>query len=131
MLCIVHQAIPDSDDEEFYICRRCRPAATRLHANLQLEIDLGLIDPRNTEDERVAGYRVLSFLLPEMHDKKLVRHTPHHGAAPLASQSTRKLVLIGLSDCDCYSDAERAEARQLAQQRPDVLDVMEDVAGPT
>jgi hypothetical protein len=46
MPCIVHQAMAEADHEEFYICGRCRPLARNLLANLQLEIDTGLLDQR-------------------------------------------------------------------------------------
>jgi hypothetical protein len=63
--CIIHQAMGQLDEGTFYICARCRPLAQNLLANLQLEIDTGLMDPGNADDERVGGYRILKALLPE------------------------------------------------------------------
>jgi hypothetical protein len=61
--CIVHQAMADYDRHEMTVCPKCLPKARNLLANLQLEIDTGLLDPNDVDDNRVSGYRVLAALI--------------------------------------------------------------------
>ena len=63
------------------------------------------------------------------HHAPLILCAPHYGPEPLDQLSTEQLFNIGASNCDCYTDAERTQAQELFQQRPDWRHVWQAAQG--